>query len=65
MEGKIKTNLRLRVVYDTRDEENGIYAEFDENEFKKILLAEYEKVHNVSRAFERTCERLRKLTGTL
>ena len=62
---RIKTNLRLRVVYDTKEKEDGIYIEYDPETFKKVLIEEFEKVKNVGRAFERTCERIKKATGTL
>lgn len=59
--------LRLRVVYDLRDQEilkalpkDGIYAEFDVKDFEKVLLEEFDKVKNVKRALERTCDRLKK-----
>jgi len=55
-----RSNLRLRVVYDSRREENGIYVEFNPDDFKHILINEFNKTENVETAFDNTCKLLKQ-----
>jgi len=55
--------MRLAIVYDRADDIPATYVEFSEQQFKEILLAEYEKVNSVTRAFERTCHLLKRKAG--
>ena len=55
--------MRLAIVYDVTDDIPATYVEFNKEVFQKILLEEYDKVNNVKRAFERTCEILKRKAG--
>lgn len=65
-------HISLRIVYDTRDQEilkklenNGILVEFDPKDFRKMLLEEFDAVQSIGRAFDRVCDKLRILSGTV
>lgn len=64
--------MRLSIVYENKsDSGTHVYCEFKPDDFKRILLEEFEKIHSVGtldntknevpRAFERTCERLKEV----
>jgi hypothetical protein len=56
---KTKQNLRLRIVYDTRTEPNGIYVEYLPEDFKRILIEEFNKYNDISIAFDKVCKKLK------
>lgn len=49
--------MRLRIVHDER----GVYAEFDPDDFRKVLINEYAICRDVGRAFDRVCDRLKEI----
>jgi hypothetical protein len=60
--------MNLAIIhYEQKDEKSTphIYVEYKTNDFLRVLLAEYDKVKDVTRAFERTCHELRRKSGTL
>jgi len=56
-------HLRFRLVYDDPNKQNCVYAEYDVQQFEKVLLDEWTKIKNagdrvevIKRAYERACE---------
>ena len=59
--------MYLAVVYYENDENKipKIYVEYKPEQFKQVLLEEFDKVKDVARAFERTCIKLKNVTTTM